>query len=108
MMAYMKWVATIKDNVKELHNRGMLGVLAAITQIPEYRLRDWVTQHTIDNPSHVELNAIHEAMSEQIDLGAPRAISDEQRTNISQGVLFHPSFDGSAETSTSATFDSSD
>jgi hypothetical protein len=57
-MSYMKWAAHIRESVKQMHANGMLGVLAARTHIPEYRLRDWVTLPTIDNLSHTEMTAI--------------------------------------------------
>jgi hypothetical protein len=61
-MSYMKWAAHIRDNVKQLHANGMLGVLAARTSIPEYRLRDWATMPTIDNLSHTEMSAIERVL----------------------------------------------
>lgn len=80
-MAYMKWVSMIRDAVIEQHERGMLGVLAARTNIQEYRLRDWAEKKTIDDLGYSELTKLHDALSEQIVLEANNVVteSDEQR-----------------------------
>jgi hypothetical protein len=81
MMAYMKWVSMIRDAVIEQHERGMLGVLAAQTNIQEYRLRDWATKKTIDDLGYSELAKLHNALSEQVILESNNVIteSEEQR-----------------------------
>lgn len=61
-MAYMKWVQTIKDAARIQLEQGMLGVLAARTQIPEGRLRTWLENRTIDELSRSELMALHTAL----------------------------------------------
>jgi hypothetical protein len=81
MMAYMKWVSMIRDAVVEQHERGMLGVLAAKTNIQEYRLRDWATKRTIDDLGYSELAKLHDAMSEHVISESQNVVteSEEQR-----------------------------
>lgn len=81
MMAYMKWVALLRDAVQEQERTGWLGVLAARTNIPEYRIRDWATKNTIDNLSHSELASIHDALSQTIVTEGGNVVteSEEQR-----------------------------
>lgn len=83
MMAYMKWVSMIRDAVIEQHERGMLGVLAARTNIQEYRLRDWAEKKTIDDLGYSELTKLHDALSEHVIMESQNVVteSDEQRTN---------------------------
>lgn len=63
---YAEWSRQLKKAVKKELDRGLLGVLAAKTQIPEGRLRDWVTMNVIDDLSHVELNAIQDVLAEVV------------------------------------------
>lgn len=59
-MSYMKWASDMRAVVRAAHESGKLGMMAAVTQIPEYRLRDWVTASTIDMLSHTELRAVED------------------------------------------------
>lgn len=70
MMAYMKWVALLRDAVREQHASGRLGILAAETKLQEYRLRDWATKNTIDDLSHQEMMTLHQHLSEQVNVGS--------------------------------------
>lgn len=70
-MAYMKWVQTIKEAARIQMEQGMLGVLAAKTQIQEGRLRTWLENKVIDELSHGELISLHKALcppEERIDV----------------------------------------
>lgn len=77
-MAYMKWVSMIRDAVVEQHERGMLGVLAAKTNIQEYRLRDWATKRTIDDLGYSELAKLHDAMSEHVIAESNNVVTESE------------------------------
>lgn len=81
MMAYMKWVSLIRDALLEQEQRGMLGVIAAKTKLQEYRLREWITKKTIDDLSHGELVALHDALAEDVTIEVNNVVteSEEQR-----------------------------
>jgi hypothetical protein len=103
----MKWSAGIRDVVKEWHARGMLGVLGGLSQIPEYRLRDWATTKTIDNLSHVELRTLDDILFPQ-ELANASVVteSEEQRTEELARFSARSGINNCEECSD--TFDSSD
>lgn len=109
MMAYMKWVSLVRDAVSEQQDRGMLGVVAARTQIPEYRLRDWVTKKTIDDLSHTELTALHNMLAETSTVeGDHNGLSAPPPERAAQGKLFEDRSCGECGEDCIGVFDSSD
>jgi hypothetical protein len=109
MMAYMKWVSLIRDAVREQQDKGMLGVLAAISQIQEYRLRDWVTTKTIDDLSHAELTKLHEVLANKATVeGDHNGLSAPQPERNPQQSLFADVSGCSVEQERGFSFDSSD
>jgi hypothetical protein len=109
MMAYMKWVSLIRDAVSEQQDKGMLGVLAATTQIQEYRLRDWVTKRTIDDLSHVELTALHTALADKSTVeGDHNALAARPPESSPQRTLFEDRSCAECGEDCIGVFDSSD
>jgi hypothetical protein len=109
MMAYMKWVSLIRDAVSEQQEKGMLGVLAATTEIQEYRLREWVTKKTIDDLSHAELTAIHDALSERITVeGDHNGLSAQPPERSPQYSFFEDRSCAESGEDSIGVFDSSD
>lgn len=79
-MAYMKWVQTIKEAARIQLEQGMLGVLAARTNIPEGRLRTWLENKTIDELSRGELLTLHKALCPPEENVNVVTETDKQRT----------------------------
>jgi hypothetical protein len=76
---YKRWIATIKATARIQMEQGMLGVLAAKTNIPEGRLRDWIEKKTIDDLMHGELTALHKALCPPEEQANVVSESEEQR-----------------------------
>lgn len=109
MMAYMKWVSLVRDAVKEQQEKGLLGVLAARAEIPEYRLREWSTKNTIDDLSYMELRTLHDLLSEKSTVeGDHNGLSAEPPERITQGELFEDRSCGECGEDCIGVFDSSD
>lgn len=108
MMAYMKWVSLIRDAVSEQQDRGMLGVLAATTQIPEYRLRDWITKKTIDDLSYTELRTLQDTLAEKSTEGDHNGLSAEPSERSPQQSLFEDRSCAESGKDAIGIFDSSD
>lgn len=76
------WVNSLRAKVRDQYvNRGMLGVFAAKTNIPEGRLRNWVNG-SVDDPDYMELQRIHTVLCETDQLPFP-----DEETAIDLGSL---------------------
>jgi len=108
MMAYMKWVSMIRDAVIEQHERGMLGVLAARTNIQEYRLRDWAEKKTIDDLGYSELTKLHDALSEHVIMEAQNVVTESEEQRATEIAAFARRSAGSNCEDCCISFDESD
>lgn len=61
-----------RERLRKARERGLVGVIAGVTKIPEFALRDW-----IDNPSHFLTQTEMAAVMEVLDRYIPKQSTTE-------------------------------
>ena len=65
-VTYHEWTAQLRECARQRAARGMLGVIAAQSCIPEGRLRTWIEDDSVRPLSHTEFTVLHEVLADHL------------------------------------------
>lgn len=114
MVTYHEWTALLRAHTRACAEKGMLGVIAAQTGIPEGRLRLWSEDDGHKPLSHTEFQSLHEVLSEHVSVSAQDIKGENNVTAADKRPPFSNISTGDSSstevgrTCQSAAFDSSD